>query len=77
MEQETFCIFSDPPKRQGYSNTLFLRLFEAWQDWKRGIPPGREWTARGAQNPRLLMAFRACEAGEARAERARLKTNGS
>ena len=36
---------------------LELQIIGQWRDWLRGIPPGRKWRGRGAQNPLLLQAF--------------------
>lgn len=54
---------SPPP----FTLRLFGELAALWGDWKQGIPPTREWRGRGAQNPRLLLAFATLERAHARA----------
>ena len=51
-----------------FSLPLFGTLAGAWQDWRNGIPPGREWVGRGAQNPWLLLAFAALDRAQATAQ---------
>jgi hypothetical protein len=53
-----------------FSLALFGYLAGAWQDWKRGIPPGRRWVGRGAQNPNVLRAFAVLDRAEADVQRA-------
>lgn len=56
----------DKRQAQPFSLPLFEQICHQWQAWKIGIPPGREWKGRGAQNPRLLRAFAVLDLCEAR-----------
>ena len=57
LEAEATALFRRKDLAGRFSNPLFAALCAAWSDWRRGIPPGREWAGRGAQNALLLRAF--------------------
>jgi hypothetical protein len=62
---------ADPEEAEPFSVPLFGELAAQWADWQRGIPPSSDWKGRGAQNPRLLMAFAVLDRAKGRAERDR------
>lgn len=57
LEEEATILFRrrDPSGR--FSQPLFAAVCASWSDWRRGIPPGREWAGRGGQNALLLRAY--------------------
>ena len=60
--------YTEPEHAPRFSLSVFDRIWNAWGDWQNGIPPGREWRGRGAQNPRLLDAFGVLGSAQAQAQ---------
>lgn len=73
LEEEAYQQFLCPEYPAPFSLPVFDEIAAMWRDWQHGIPPGREWRGRGAQNPRLLEAFAALERAEWGAQRQRAK----
>jgi len=53
-----------------WGRIVWGQIERQWMDWRRGIPPSRDWRGRGGQNPWLLRAFECLDQAEARAKAA-------